>query len=105
MQQASHTMANALSPLQGTDVQACPIAELKPARNNHAECQLAASSAPEGLLGRSAEESLVTQELCSRSRAAGDTQQERYASTLPDKLAALVKQHQLQLEIVQVEYQ
>lgn len=105
MQQASHTMANASTTLRGTDVQARPSAELKPARNNYAECQLAASSALEGLLVRSAEESMVTQNLCSRPHAADDTQQERYASTLPDKVAAFVKQHQLKLETVQVEYQ
>ena len=101
MQQASHTVANALSSLQST-VQACPNAELESSGNNHAECQLAASSAPEGLLVRSAEGNMVTQNVCSRSQAADDKQQERYASSLPDKVAAMVKQHQVKIEIVQV---
>lgn len=103
MQQASRTVANALSSLQST-VQACPSAELESAENNHAECQLAASSAPEGLLVRFAEGNMVTQNVCSRSHAAEDKQQERYASSLPDKVAAMVKQHQLKLEIVQVDH-
>lgn len=108
LQQPSYSDANASHPLCNINTQAVLNAGSQSVRNRHADTslckvpissQLAASLSPEGSLARSAQESMVTDG--SRPPAA-DPQQEQYISNLPDRVAALVKQHQLKLKLVQV---
>ena len=107
LRQASHSEAIASPPLYNINTQGALDAELKSLRQRHAgtslfnlptSSQLVATSAPEGLLARSAPDSVVY----GNRRSAADTQQEQHILNLPDQVAALVKQHHLKLQLVQV---
>ena len=108
LRQASHSEAIASPPLYNINTQGALNAELKSLRQRHAgtslfnlptSSQLVATSAPEGLLARSAPDSVVND---GNRRSAADTQKEQHILNLPDQVAALVKQHHLKLQLVQV---
>lgn len=108
LQQASYSESNPLLAPCDNNAQAALNAELQALTNRHTGTSLAtlptssqpvASSATEGLLARSAKQSMVND---GSKCAAADTQLEQHTSNLPDEVAALVKQHHLKLHLVQV---
>ena len=107
-QHASSSVTGAAPLLPSDAAHATPTAELQLATNAHTDTnmlcelptsrQLVAASAPELMTGQS---SMGVVSIDSRTRNT-DTQQEQYIPCLPDNVAALVKQHQLKVQLAQV---
>lgn len=100
-QQAKFPQTGASSPLCSA-AQTNPTAEAHPAASTYADtnrldpCQLAALSAPKLLAGHAQDSMIADQGGLLQQQA------EQCLPPLPDNIAALVKQHQLKVQLVQV---
>ncbi|KAL3137330.1 hypothetical protein ABBQ32_006865 [Trebouxia sp. C0010 RCD-2024] len=100
-QQATFPETGASSPVPSA-TQTDPTAEAQPAAPTYADtkllnpCQPAALPAPGFLAGLAQNSMIADQGTVSQQQA------EQYSPPLPDKVAALVKQHQLKIQLVQV---
>ena len=101
LQQASYSETGASTPLRSNAAQLTIITEAQPAANTNAgadlpnSCQLATVPAPGPLAGHAQDSMIADQGRLWQ-------QEEQYLPLLPDKVAALVKQHQLKVQLVQV---